>query len=1538
MPAPLKPIIYIAFANDRVDPGKELGLDKERDTIQAAIRGTPETTGQRDRLADLLNSWDLIATDDITPRSFTEPFYTNRVAIFHYGGHASPEALLLQTEDGRNIATSSDTIVPFLEDQKSLRLIFLNACSTKLWATKLTERAKGAFCIIATSCKVLDPIALRFSQDFYNSLAAEATLEDAFQAAIHGINEELTGAARDFGDLEHETNGLPWALYPEGPCAAKNWTLSSALRNPLLGIPALGPDYPIPDSPYVSIRGHQKEDAQIFFGRNAEIRHIYDWAIHNTQSDTQSDTQSPIMLLYGQSGSGKSSLLRAGVWPRLEPRAGVGYFRREENLVDDLNLGLSLATQIADPALAADAWLRSEKPNVLFLDQVEEAITHRVLRKNAKYPTAATDPNTELAEFFDRIVAIFLDPQTKQPRVPKTKARLILSFRKEFLADIRNPLVERIPTLVQDFWLERLSEQNIVDIVEGPAVRDDLRAKFKIALEQCSDMDTGGFAQYLANRLYDPYSPIATILQLELNRLWDFWHTTDPTTQQALQDPASLAQKERETCRKQKDPLGRVQSDAEICYSRRLYDKISTGDALRQFLLDQLAAIGNPTPIKDPELDLPTLSKKLRLALNKGLELDLLFEHTSGLATSQRRGLSELKKKYEDRISAADLDCLLESNKKLHLLADLSDDPDAKISTAAEPSQPESPGQEPATVLAHDTLAPVVRREFDLSHNPGQIARRILEDRARGWTNSKKGDYLDAADLRLVRRGRRYMRARTSDEKRLLHASRWRHRRHVSLILFVILAIVVVFAAAAGSYLNTMNSVRLATAAREAIADHYDLALLLSAAAYRFDPSPEARDAIASVYEARPDAIAYLYTHAADQAFMAYTPDGKSLLMTGPNGTIELWDVAQRKLLWTHPTSDPPRQIALSPDGQMLALAGDLKPPQLWRTTDGWQNPTHIATIAPLVRAPQSLYGSGISSLAFNRDGTLLAEEATDCGIIQVWSLAAGKDPQPLRSLSAEDAACPDGSPVENGKLAFDPADPGILANWIDTGQVVLEDARSGTRIAEVRPADATRLGNPGVLVFTPDGTRLAVAAPNGTTELFDVATRKLLRGFAPDAQTNPPSAFAFSADGSMLGVASLNGSVSIRDVNTGVALKPFYGGAEHLSCTTAFSPDFGVVAVRRNEDGDVLLTDNRRSLGASPPSFGGLSVARVAYSSDGKWIATGTFDGVITLWNAAYNTPVWHYSAYSIGRFTPVVAFSRDNRTLFFAAQETRIPEWIILHRLALGTKPQKLPDLMAAPLRGDVRLLAVAFLPNGEVATVSDEGVIRIWSPPALTPVKVISNVAGPNLQSGLSVSPDDRFLAVPNARDVVFWDLQQHRVAADKIDARSPSSYSVLAFAQPPGVSGSRLAVGGPGGFSLWTLPQRQKSAADEQPVQDLAFSPHGHWLAISHPGGEVHLWDVSSRRMLDQPLQAVLANLPPGAYAPGGVAFSPDGKQIVTGATMGSYLVWDWGLDYNTWTQHACAVANRNLKRSEWNSATLGLAYQDLCPPPVPPGGN
>ena len=83
------------------------------------------------------------------------------------------------------------------------------------------------------------------------------------------------------------------------------------------------PPLDLPESPYRQLNWYGREHAELFCGRGQEIRDLY-------QLVTESAT-APIILLYGQSGVGKSSLLAAGLLPRLEPDYAVYYLRRDQS-------------------------------------------------------------------------------------------------------------------------------------------------------------------------------------------------------------------------------------------------------------------------------------------------------------------------------------------------------------------------------------------------------------------------------------------------------------------------------------------------------------------------------------------------------------------------------------------------------------------------------------------------------------------------------------------------------------------------------------------------------------------------------------------------------------------------------------------------------------------------------------------------------------------------------------------------------------------------------------------------------------------------------------------------------------------------------------------------------------------------------------------------------------------------------------------------------------------------------------------------------
>ena len=208
--------------------------------------------------------------------------------------------------------------------------------------------------------------------------------------------------------------------------------------------------------------------------------------------------------------------------------------------------------------------------------------------------------------------------------------------------------------------------------------------------------------------------------------------------------------------------------------------------------------------------------------MESGLALDVLAFHTTPLGTAEERTREELRQTYAHRQDV--LEPLVQECGNLYLLVDAARN---------EPAKP------PASRLAHDTLAPLVRRRFDESDAPGQRARRILENRVVDWQPGQIGTTLDEQDLELVQQGVEGMRCVTSDESRLIKASQQqsknrRRRRRAAWGLSIAAAILLV-AFLLFQYITAekraleAHSLALANSAQKA-ADlgDYDLALALA--------------------------------------------------------------------------------------------------------------------------------------------------------------------------------------------------------------------------------------------------------------------------------------------------------------------------------------------------------------------------------------------------------------------------------------------------------------------------------------------------------------------------------------------------------------------------------------------------------------------------------------------------------------------------------------------------------------------------------------
>jgi WD40 repeat protein len=290
------------------------------------------------------------------------------------------------------------------------------------------------------------------------------------------------------------------------------------------------------------------------------------------------------------------------------------------------------------------------------------------------------------------------------------------------------------------------------------------------------------------------------------------------------------------------------------------------------------------------------------------------------------------------------------------------------------------------------------------------------------------------------------------------------------------------------------------------------------------------------------------------------------------------------------------------------------------------------------VDLPSSLDTSLIASVAFSPSGATLAIAAAK---ICLWDIAAKDCTRPFGDASAY-------------SLAFSP-DGKTLAGTggIDSASTYLWNVATGSRTGTL-PAP-----NPGMytVAFTHNGKLLAVGDGNGHTDLWDVATRKLIFPFT-DPGPKGVNSVTFSPDDKLLAVGEQYGHTDLWDVAT-------------------------------------------RKLIFSLSDPGTKGVNSVAFSPDGKLLIAGDNNGRTYLWNVA--TGKWISALPDPGAGVVVsVACSPDNTTMAAGGNNGSIYIWNVRNGKLLAT--------LAAPDKAVIN--SVAFSPDGQVLAASDNnGSVFLW-----------------------------------------------------------------------------------------------------------------------------------------------------------------------------------------------------------------------------------
>jgi RNA polymerase sigma factor (sigma-70 family) len=455
--------------------------------------------------------------------------------------------------------------------------------------------------------------------------------------------------------------------------------------------------------------------------------------------------------------------------------------------------------------------------------------------------------------------------------------------------------------------------------------------------------------------------------------------------------------------------------------------------------------------------------------------------------------------------------------------------------------------------------------------------------------------------------------------------------------------------------------------------------------------------------------------------------------------------------------------------------------------------------------------------------------------------------------------------------------------------------------------------------------TRLA---RRGLTLAGVLAAVEVSRGTAPAVQAAPTvrAALAFAVGhgqpgratrlaeavlrGAVLGRWKVAAALLLLSVGlaaaAGILARPKPAGPE-AAPPDAPAPAAGPEA-RVDDDGDLLPGGALFRLGSLRLRHG-TPLRSVAFTPDGKFLASGGGDRVISFWDPATGKEIRRIEVpeQSVG----AIAFSRDGKLLAGAGMNGAV----ILWDAATSKEIRRLRGH-----RGQVK--GIAFSPKGDRLLAGDADGARLWDVASGKVLHVLP--VGKGSVSAVAYSPDGRLVAAAGENATTFvWDAargqQLHRLRGEGdyvyALAFAPDSASLLTGVQNGWAAVWDLTTGKPGrplpgrperlqtfAFSpdgkllatgdgnrllrLWDWASRTERwhvAAHPAGVQSVSFSPDGRIIASGSAESSIHLWDVATGKPL----------LPTAGHQERltGVAYSPDGRTIFTGAWDRTVRLWD-----------------------------------------------